>query len=172
MLPDTATLSVLPKETPAYKKESKTLKGFTVIPSSDKNTRPITKAITKKNKKNVSRKTTVSNNITCCCMNLTLEEFLLFLCNFTEFSCYCWCWSLLNEFEHVLTSFNNLEQVSTSFNKFQRVSTSMNKFEQVWTSFNKFEWVSTSFNKFERVSTCFNKFEQASTSLNKFEQVI
>ena len=89
VLPDIATLSVLPKETPAYKKESKTLKGFTVIPSSDKNTKPITKTITKKNKKNsVSSKTTVSNNITCC-MNLTLEEFLLSLCNFTEFSCYC-----------------------------------------------------------------------------------
>ena len=82
-------LSVLPKETPAYKKESKTLKGFTLIPSSDKNTKPITKPITKKKKKNVSSKTTVSNNITCCCMNLTLEEFLLSLCNFTEFSCYC-----------------------------------------------------------------------------------
>ena len=89
VLPDIATLSVLPKETPAYKKESKTLKGFTVIPSSDKNTKPITKTITMKNKKNsVSSKTTVSNNITCC-MNLTLEEFLLSLCNFTEFSCYC-----------------------------------------------------------------------------------
>ena len=84
-----AKLSVLPKETPAYKKESKTLKGFTVIPSSDKNTKPITKTITKKNKKNVSVKTTVSNNITCCCMNLNLEEFLLSHCNFTEFSCYC-----------------------------------------------------------------------------------
>lgn len=89
VLPDIAKLSVLPKETPAYKKESKTLKGFTVIPSSDKNTKPITKTITKKNKKNVSSKTTVSNNITFCCMNLTLEEFLLSLCNFTEFSCYC-----------------------------------------------------------------------------------
>ena len=84
-----AKLSVLPEETPAYKKESKTLKGFTLIPSSDKNTKPITKPITKKKKKNVSSKTTVSNNITCCCMNLTLEEFLLSLCNFTEFSCYC-----------------------------------------------------------------------------------
>ena len=84
-----AKLSVLPKETPAYKKESKTLKGFTLIPSSDKNTKPITKPITKKKKKNVSSKTTVSNNITCYCMNLTLEEFLLSLCNFTEFSCYC-----------------------------------------------------------------------------------
>ena len=90
VLPDIAKLSVLPKETPAYKKESKTLKGFTVIPSSDKNTKPITKPITKKIKKNsVSNKTTVSNNITCCCMNLTLEEFLLSLCHFTEFSCYC-----------------------------------------------------------------------------------
>ena len=90
VLPEIAKLSVLPEETPTYKKESKTLKGFTVIPSSEKNTRPITKAITKKNKKNVSRKTTVSNNITCyCCMNLTLEEFLLSLSNFTEFSCYC-----------------------------------------------------------------------------------
>lgn len=84
-----AKLSVLPKETPAYKKESKTLKGFTLIPSSDKNTKPITKPITKEKKKNVSSKTTVSNNITCYCMNLTLEEFLLSLCNFTEFSCYC-----------------------------------------------------------------------------------
>ena len=82
-----AKLSVLPKETPAYKKESKTLKGFTLIPSSDKNTKPITKPITKKKKKNVSSKTTVSNNITCYCMNLTLEEFLLSFCNFTEFSC-------------------------------------------------------------------------------------
>ena len=86
VLPDIAKLSVLPEETlKAYKKESKTLKGFTVIPSSDKNTKPITK----KNKNNVSSKTTVSNNITFCCMNLTLEEFLLSLCNFTEFSCYC-----------------------------------------------------------------------------------
>mgnify|MGYP001313280159 CR=1 FL=1 len=90
VLPDIAKLSVLPKETPAYKKESKTLKGFTVIPSSsDKNTKPITKTITKKNKNSVSSKTTVSNDITFCCMNLTLEEFLLSLCNFTDFSCYC-----------------------------------------------------------------------------------
>ena len=90
VLPDIAKLSVLTKETPAYKKESKTLKGFTVIPSSsDKNTKLITKPITEKNKNNVSNKITVSNNITCCCMNSTLEEFLLSLCNFTEFSCYC-----------------------------------------------------------------------------------
>ena len=89
VLPDIAKLSVLPKETPAYKKESKTLKGFTVIPSSDKNTKPITKPITKKNKKNVSSKTAVSFNITCCCMNLTLVDFFLSFCNFTEFSCYC-----------------------------------------------------------------------------------
>ena len=84
VLPDLAKLSVLPKETQTYKKESKTLKGFTVIPSSNKNTKPITK------KNSVSSKSTVSNNITCCCcMNLTLEEFLLSLSNFTEFSCYC-----------------------------------------------------------------------------------
>jgi len=90
VLPDIATLSVLPEKTLAYKKESKTLKGFTIIPSSDKNTKQITKTITKNNKKDsVSIKTTVSNNITCCCMNLTLEEFLLSLCHFTEFSCYC-----------------------------------------------------------------------------------
>ena len=89
VLPDIAKLSVLTKETPAYKKESKTLKGFTYIPSSDKNTKPITKTITKKNKNSVSSKTTVSNDITFCCMNLTLEEFFLSFCNFTEFSCYC-----------------------------------------------------------------------------------
>lgn len=84
VLPEIAKLSVLPEETPTYKKESKTLKGFTVIPSSNKNTKPITK------KNSVSSKTTVSKNITCCCcMNLTLEEFLLSLSNFTEFSCYC-----------------------------------------------------------------------------------
>lgn len=77
VLPDIAKLSVLPKETPTYKKESKTLKGFTVIPSSNKNTKPITK------------KNSVSSKTTCCCMNLTLEEFLLSLSNFTEFSCYC-----------------------------------------------------------------------------------
>ena len=77
VLPDIAKLSVLTKETPAYKKESKTLKGFTVIPSSNKNTKPITK------------KNSVSSKTTCCCMNLTLEEFLLSLSNFTEFSCYC-----------------------------------------------------------------------------------
>ena len=92
VLPDLAKLSVLPEETPTYKKESKTLKGFTVIPSSNKNTKPITK------------KNSVSSKTTCCCMNLTLEEFLLSLSNFTEFSCYCWCWSLLNKFEQALFS--------------------------------------------------------------------